>query len=312
MVATSENSIHGVCLVANRPIRNVAGRCNGFGLRRLLQIFATRSCEAGRRREPRGGQRREPMKRAVVRSFRAVVVALAVAGLAGCESPPREIEFDTSAEHGQTADGLFRVKTTRIGRAWLRPGNSFAAYDAVLIDPVSVSYKNPPVSSYARDRRCNFLLSDGDKQRLARIFQESFELQLGGSEVYDVVTEAGPNVLRVSGHIVDLVVSVPRQTGSDRLFVMNVGEMTLVLDVRDSLTGRALARIADRRAISRGVGGNVATFESDAVNNWNVVRQITRDWARFLREGLDDLSSLSLESPRGAPATDSPADAPRP
>ena len=153
------------------------------------------------------------------------------------------------------------------------------------------------------DRRGNFALGDENTQLLKRIFQESFEKQLGRSDLFSVTTEAGPNVLRVSGHIVDLVVNVPRQTGSDRLFVLNAGEMTLILDVRDSLTGQALARIADRRAIRPGGAGGAQTFESDPVNNWSAVRQITNEWARFLREGLDDLRKLSLESAEGPGAT---------
>jgi hypothetical protein len=234
------------------------------------------------------------------------VVALVIAVLAGCGSPPpREVEFDATAEHAETADGLVRVKARRVGAAWLRRGASFAGYDAVLFDPVSVSYKSPPRSqSSSRDQRGNFALGDENTQRLKRIFQESFENQLGRSELFSVVSEAAPNVLRVSGHIVDLVVNVPRQTGSDRLFVLNSGEMTLILDVRDSQTGRAMARIADRRAIRPGSAGAAQAFESGPVNNWSAVRQITNDWARFLREGLDDLRKLSLEPGEGAPDPD--------
>jgi hypothetical protein len=248
------------------------------------------------------------MKRATAGSFRVGAVALALTALAGCGGPPPGIEFDATAEHAQTADGLHRVKARRIGAAWLRPGASFAAYDAVLFDPVSVSYKSPPRSASSgkkdRSRSGNFALGDENTARLRRIFQEAFEKQLGESDVFSVASEAGPNVLRVSGQIVDLVVNVPRQSGRDRLFVMDAGEMTLILDVRDSLSGRALARIADRRAIRPTSAGATRVYESGPVNNWSAVRQITNDWARFLRQGLDDLGSLSVQPGQGVRTAD--------
>ncbi len=235
--------------------------------------------------------------------FGSIVLALALG--VGCESSPRPIEFDPSSDGPATPDGLYRVRTTRVGAAYLRPGVSFAEYDGVLIDPVTVSYARRP--RRGRDREMGmqpeeFELHPETMDRLKRIFQESFERALGRSQAYTVVSEPGPSALRVSGHIVDLSVNVPRFRGRERTFVMNAGTMTLVLDVRDSQTGQPLARVADRRVIQPVEASIVGGIESNPVNNWGAVRQLFLTWAGILRDGLDNLNAPPVTPAPGAPA----------
>ena len=221
------------------------------------------------------------------------LLLLSVALAAGCESGPRPIRFDTSGRGLETADGLRRVRDTRVGAAWVKPGASFAGYDAVLLDPVTISYKSEPQEPTNFNRtRGNFALDPASRERLVRIFQESFERELSRSQQFHVVSEPGPNVLRVSGHIVNLVVNAPPQRGGEQNFVVRAGEMTLILDVRDARTGDPLARVADRRAIQPGSATLGDGFRSGPVANWGAFRDISTGWARVLREGLDDLHAL--------------------
>jgi hypothetical protein len=208
----------------------------------------------------------------------------------GCASPPRSIEYDSGGNVPDTADGLYRVRTTRVGAAFVKPGARLSDYDRVVIDPVTVSYR-------------------ATSDRLKRIFQESFERELARSQAFAVVSEAGPSALRVSGHIVNLAVDVPPRRGRERDFVLEAGEMTLILDVRDSQTGEPLARVADRRAIRPSSSNLLGGYESNPVNNWGAVREIFADWARILRDGLDDLRALPVPPVPDAPAADEPAPA---
>ena len=66
--------------------------------------------------------------------------------------------------------------------------------------------------------------------------------------------------------------------------------MTLVLDVRDSESHAPLARIADRRAVQP--SGGYALYQSNTVNITAELRRVFTRWARFLREGLDELQQL--------------------
>jgi hypothetical protein len=232
-----------------------------------------------------------------VPDVRRSALLLVLALLGACSLGPRPVQYESGPA---TADGLYRVKSNDLGALFLDPGAEFGEYDGVLIDPVSLSYKRDRRRSSGLDTtRRVFELDDDTVARFQRIFQESFVRELGRSRSFAVVSEPGPGVLRVSGHIVDLDVRVPAFKGGEVNFVVDAGEMTLVLDVRDSLSGAPLARVADRRLIRPPGAGNVGAYRSTAVNNWGAVRDIFSDWARILREGLDNLRELAPAHPSG-------------
>jgi len=217
----------------------------------------------------------------------ALALALAVPLGTGCASTPRPIQFDSKTA---TADGLYRVKARRVSAAFVKPGADLSHYTGLLIAPVTVSYTTP--------------VDDSSMERLKKIFQEAFERQLGRSKVFSVVSEAGPDVLRVAGRIVDLSVDVPPNRGGEEMnFVVNAGEMTLILDVRDSRTDTPLARMADRRRIQPSGANLIGGYESNPVNNWGAVREICNDWARILRSGLDNLHQLPVPPAPSEPAS---------
>jgi hypothetical protein len=230
------------------------------------------------------------MKRLAIRAGPPLLAwALASALVLGvaCAGDPRPIEYEAKPA---TADGLYRVRAYRVSAAFVRPGADFSHYTGLVIDPVTVATTAP--------------LGDASIDRLKKIFQEAFERQLGRSKVFEVVSEAGPDVLRVAGHIVDLSVDVPAYSGGDMNFIVSAGEMTLILDVRDSRTGTPLARMADRRKIAPSSAGLTGGYESNAVNNWGAVREICNDWARLLRGGLDDLHQIPIPPAPPEPASD--------
>jgi len=224
----------------------------------------------------------------------ALVLATAALLATACSSAgPPPIEYKTSGDLPVTADGLHRIHSVRVAAAYLKPGASFANYKQIVIDPVTVSYKSPPRNATTSNRsRGNFALSETNMDRLKRTFQEVFEEELAKSQDYRITREPGPDALRVTGHIVDLVVDAPPQRGSTYDFVMKAGEMTIILDVRDSLTGEPLARVADRRAIRPASGGASTLHYSTPVRAWSDVRARFRIWASLLREGLDELNQL--------------------
>ena len=227
------------------------------------------------------------------RILHGTAVALILALVAGCEGGPRPIRFESPAGRPDTADGLYRVRATRVAAAFVKPGARFSDYDGLLIDPVTVSYQRDAPAPRPRElARDHFELDPVLMDRLKRIFQESFEAQLSRSNAFAVVSEPGPGVLRVSGHIIDLSVQVPRFRGGEVNLMLNAGAMTLLLDVRDSETGAPLARIADRRAIRPHSAGVVNPYRSGPANNWAAVREIFQGWARILRAGLDELRQL--------------------
>ena len=65
--------------------------------------------------------------------------------------------------------------------------------------------------------------------------------------------------------------------------------MTLVLDADDSLTGEPLVRVGERSEIGDSMG---QFYESNPVSNAGAVRQLFDNWARRLRQELDQFKSL--------------------
>jgi hypothetical protein len=103
---------------------------------------------------------------------------------------------------------------------------------------------------------------------------------------YKLVDEDGDDVLRVQAAIVNLYITAPSaaaQPGS-RTFVANTGQMTLVAELRDSVTGQLLGRAVDTVQ-----GRRTGQFQlSSPVRNAADARRALSQWADVLVTGLND------------------------
>jgi len=224
------------------------------------------------------------------RMLASVFLMLGVMLVGGCASsapnPEPEVEWD----------GLVRQPDSRLSALFLRPGarEDMNAFRSVKLDPVTVSF----ASDFETGRRSGTVsrrLNAGDmatiQERLADLFRETFreELAAGG---YELVDEAGPETLRVTAAIIDLYIAAPaaaQGAGRVRTYTANTGRMTLVVELRDSVSGEILARAVDARA-GRGTGFWTIT---NRVTNTADARRAIRVWATTLREGLDELYARS-------------------
>lgn len=122
------------------------------------------------------------------------------------------------------------------------------------------------------------------RRELATLVQETFAKVLGEGG-YEVVQAAGEGVLLVEPDIVDLYVNAPdpMEPGRSRTYVLNAGEMTLALGLRDSVTGTLLARARDRK---RGTEYPWLTIADRVLNRAEAERALA-GWARQLRQNLD-------------------------
>jgi hypothetical protein len=93
-------------------------------------------------------------------------------------------------------------------------------------------------------------------------------------------------VLMLDGGLLDVVSRVPpQQAGRHEIYISRVGEITLVLQLRDSMSGETLARAAERRSIQP--AGRMG-MQSNPVTTWAEIRRVARRWGSKLRKGLDD------------------------
>lgn len=206
--------------------------------------------------------------------------ALAVIVLAGCATTQR----------GPTEwDGLVRQPGTRLGAVFVKPDAEIPSYPSIILAPASVQFArnwDPSRGGRSLSRRLDAADITAIKDSLATMLANTFreELTAGG---YQVVTEPGPDTLLVIPAIVDLYVTAPdtMAAGRSRTYTANSGRMTLVLELRDSVTGETLARVVDSQA-ARGTG--VMTITNRVTNTADAQRAI-RTWAQALRSGLDSL-----------------------
>jgi hypothetical protein len=130
-----------------------------------------------------------------------------------------------------------------------------------------------------------------DLDQLRQYFREAFLAEIGDD--YRIVNTTGPEVLRVTAQIIDLKIVGAGGTyePSARLReVVAAGELTLVMELQDSVTERALVRAADTTSTA-----NPAATSREA--DWDNVRQAAERWAEMFRRFLD----MNLQ---GARATD--------
>jgi hypothetical protein len=226
----------------------------------------------------------------------AAASALLAAAIFACANPPPpEMEIETGPGAEVTVDGLHRVSNSVFKDAWVKPDANFAAYDEILLDLISISYKRKPITTRYPRTGSNFALTEPQMEDFKRYFREAFANELSKGEHYGLVETPGPQTLRIAAEIIDLVIRVPTQerAGSEWLFISSTGEMTLLMELRDALSGEILARVSDRKeARAAGHGTPSDLYYSSAVSSAEDVRRVFRRWAQILKARLDQIHEL--------------------
>jgi len=202
---------------------------------------------------------------------------------AGCETTSESL---APLDELATQEGLVRVDSKAVAVLYRRPEATLKGYSKLQIPPITVQFDkdwDPQKSGSAL-----YSMHEPDREKmkteLAEAFAEVFkrDLEKGG---YAVVTNEGPDVLEVQAAIVNLRVTVPdpnQISGRTQVYTTDAGEMTLVLQLHDSITGQLLARAIDRRAASHDFW-NWTT----SVSNTADAKRIISSWAVALRKAFD-------------------------
>lgn len=226
----------------------------------------------------------------------------AIAMLAACSSTPK---FRSGPDAEMTHDGLTRMEGTVLDAVWARTDIDVVGYRKIMLEglgvefrPVSGPYSGRGGTSSAaamRSNRSEFPM-DAETQQLFRDeIRGAFVEEMGRSEVFELVEEPGPDVLKLRVGLFDVVSRVPPETvGRSRIFLDRVGEASLVLELRESESNAILVRAVDRRAAER----PGQAIESTRVTNMAEVRRLGRRWATTLREGVDRVLTEGVKAPK--------------
>ena len=192
-----------------------------------------------------------------------------------------------------TEDGLHLLPDSVAAIVYVDPEASLSLYDRVVLLDAYVAFKKNWERDLRRESPGGIAPSSTDiqevKQNLAEEFREVFMEELNEAG-YRVVSEPGDDVLLVRPAIINLDVNAPdiQRAGRSRSYVESAGEMTLYVELYDSVTGDLIAKAMDAQA-DRGYAGYYTWANS--VTNRAAARRILKGWAQLLIGALNQARS---------------------
>jgi len=189
-----------------------------------------------------------------------------------------------------TEDGLQLVPDSKLAIVYAEPGAELSGYTRVMLLDAYVAFKK----NWERDQRRSSVqplrITSKDVERiradLADGFREVFTTSLEKAG-FPVVAEAGEDVLLLRPAIINLDVTAPdtMTAGRTETYVESAGEMTLYIELYDSVTGDLIAKALDRRIDSRNAG--FYTWANRTTNRV-AANRILQGWADILVGALTE------------------------
>lgn len=193
----------------------------------------------------------------------------------------------------QSWDGLVEVKARRFDEAYLAPGADFRQYTKIMVDPTQVAFRKDWMRNINDERGVSRKVSEEDAREILAAARTNFDdifRDAFSKAGYTVVTTPGADVLRVATGVIDLYLNAPDtfSTTRTRTYTANAGEATLVIEMRDSMTGALLGRVLDRRETL-----DTGMQWANRVSNTADFRNLFRIWSSITVKGLAGLKEIS-------------------
>jgi hypothetical protein len=200
----------------------------------------------------------------------------------------------SAADAPESWDGLIQVKPKRMDAAYLLPGADFRPYTRLMVDPTQVAFQKDWLKRINQDRRPSDRVDDEQAQKILAAARSNFDdvfAEAFTKAGFTIVTAPAADVLRISTAVINLYINAPETMSAGRsyTFTAEAGEATLVIEVRDSLSGALMGRVLDRRETQGGAGMQMAT----RVTNQAEFRALFRQWAGTAVKGIDELKAHS-------------------
>jgi len=216
-------------------------------------------------------------------------IALAAAILlAACTSQPPSIQQGPDAE--LSYDGLVRIDNSVFQRAWADPDADLSGYTKILPMKAVIEFravKKSAGSSMRVSSDSEFPINDTNREKLVDEIGKILREETGKNTRFAITDRPAQDTLILAVSLLDIVSRVPpERIGRSDIFLSRVGEITIVLELKDSLSGETLLRAAER-----GSAEPVANqgMRSNSVTNWNEVRRLARRWGIKIRNGLESI-----------------------
>jgi hypothetical protein len=216
------------------------------------------------------------------------VLGLAATLASGCaaDRPPDET----------TPDGLVRVPARSIAGVYRAPDATFTQYKRVILEPPSISFikdwmKNHPEVGPTEVSRL--------RAETIELFREEFARQFVRRGHYQFADERAPDVLLVVPVIEDFDIKVPDTNASAGEHSFLPGRpvtMKVTGDLRDAMTGRAVARVITYHLPEQNVNNELRL--ADRVANAQEQRRVYAEWSLIVREAIDVAKAAKPRTPQ--------------
>ncbi len=194
----------------------------------------------------------------------------------------------TGTDADVTGEGLHRVDPLIMEAAWVRPDLDLSRYERILYMPAGVQFRDVGTREHDVRSRANttdFPIDDATRALFREAWGEAFYENLAQVRSYEFYEGVGSDVLVVQGFLIDVVSHIPPEIpGSSVSFIRDPWTVSVVLELRDSMSNEILARTID----TRNVEGLV-----DVGTVWVHTEALIQRWALQLCDRLRELSDLS-------------------
>jgi len=220
--------------------------------------------------------------------MKKLLITVAAIAISGCSSAPPTIQQGPDAE--VTFDGLHVVDNSAFKQAWADPDIDFARYNKIMPGGAFFEYravKKTSANSRASMSDTEFWISDENRARLEEEVSNIFNVEMAKSTRFTITDEPGPDTIIIAGGLHDIMSRVPpERVGRSDVYLSDIGEATIILQVSDSMSGEVIARAVERRVAG---GSGASAQRSSPALTWAEVRRLARNWATKLVNGLDSL-----------------------
>ena len=204
-----------------------------------------------------------------------------------------------------TWDNLVQVKAKNLQAVYLLPGADFRPYTKIMLDPTEVDF----VKGWVKDinQTYGFAYNRTDHDDAVAIAKQ---VRIGFDQIFakaftkagwQVVTEPGPDVLRLSTAVFNLYISAPHtvtMSAAANVRTVDAGQAAVLIQARDSETGQVLGRALD----VRNAGTTDNFLPRSSVGNRADFGMLFNRWADISIKGLDQLKAMSPVDAAGQPA----------
>ncbi len=194
-----------------------------------------------------------------------------------------------------TEDGLVLVEGTKLALVYAEPGASLSPYKRVRLIESAVAFRKNWERDQHRSSINRLRISPKDiekiKASLADEFHKTFATTLEEAG-YELTNENAEDVMTIRPAIINLDINAPdvNNFGRNYSYSASAGEMTLYLEIYDSVTGDLFAKAIDRREDR--ASSSFYTWTNSATNK-AAAKRIIKGWADILVNALNESKSVT-------------------